>query len=142
MALSILLDHFHFSRIRITFKLVFLTRLFVGFSLFTLVVCSSWWTMISLMFLFLVLYRTIGQMLAKAWDCDFIDADDFHPQLNKGIYLTSGTHKHSSLWKGEYLLARATSLLNSYELVYYVVCQIHIICFSMSTKLERKQLRA
>ncbi|XP_021900166.1 probable gluconokinase [Carica papaya] len=26
---------------------------------------------------------TIGQMLAKAWDCDFIDADDFHPQLNK-----------------------------------------------------------
>ncbi|XP_028080264.1 gluconokinase isoform X1 [Camellia sinensis] len=28
---------------------------------------------------------TIGEMLAKAINCSFLDADDFHPQSNKGI---------------------------------------------------------
>lgn len=30
---------------------------------------------------------TIGEMLAKETNCSFIDADDYHPQSNKGKYV-------------------------------------------------------
>lgn len=34
-----------------------------------------------------ILYRTIGAMLAQVMNCRFIDADDYHPQANKGRLL-------------------------------------------------------
>lgn len=36
---------------------------------------------------------TIGAMLAKALKCDFLDADDYHSQANKGKSIIQWTMK-------------------------------------------------
>ncbi|KAF5783642.1 putative gluconokinase [Helianthus annuus] len=37
---------------------------------------------------------TIGELLAKALNCSFVDADDFHPQSNKGNSFQNGLLLH------------------------------------------------
>ena len=55
---------------------------------------------------------TIGELLAKETNCKFIDADDFHPQSNKGSYSNKGDKSN----KGKHFMP-ATLLRSQLELL-------------------------